>query len=170
MTVSGHLVTFAAATDLEENRPGYSEIDTNLPSGICVFNETAVDRNGNTYLVNPDPDGYESRKCQWKQEKSTSPGPYDWVEIAFKRINGFKEFGFCVKEKIAERSTRNEVAQRVRRAKSKAEAIQILEEFHREPYAYRKITALNLDCMKEVREIRAREKLRFLKGQRQASR
>ena len=169
--MQGHLVTFAAATDLEETIPGYSEIESDLPSGICEFNETAVDKNGHTYLVHPDGiDGYEARKEKWARERSACKSdPNKWVEPAFKKIKGYKGLSglelMCLKEKMAERSYRNSIAQKVREAKTKTkeDAIAILEEFHRAPHACRKITALNLECMKEVREIRKKEALRLQK-------
>ena len=161
---NGHLVTFAAASNLEEAKPGYSEINTGLPSGTCIHQRTAKDKNGESYLLIPDPDGYEERKVRWTQEKKgVHPFP-DWAISIFESIKGYQGLcigeQMCMIEKIMDRFDRNQTAQKVREAKTKQEAMEILEDFHREGHAHRKITALNLNCMKEVREIRRREALR----------
>ncbi|MBQ7413145.1 MAG: hypothetical protein IJV07_02590 [Alphaproteobacteria bacterium] len=59
-----------------------------------------------------------------------------------------------LERKLRDRFARQETVRRLKEAGTKEEKRQILEEFHKEASIERKQTALKLDCMKEIREIR----------------
>ncbi len=144
-----HLVPFTAALDLEETKPGYSE------NGWGSFYEGDGHRPVQKYG-----DGYERRRREFEANMVYCRDP-EWAIKILESTKGYE--GLSVLEqmvllgKIKERKIRNDTAADVKKASTKEEKMRILEEFHKEAKCERKITALKLDCMKEVREIRARE-------------
>ena len=82
--------------------------------------------------------------------------PPEWQEKIKNSILAFTVYLQDLERKLRDRVFRQETVQRLKEAKTKEEKRQILEEFHKEPFVERKQTALKLDCMKEIREIRRR--------------
>ena len=157
----GHLVSFLAAQDLEEVNPeisGRCFPPDNLTFGTYAHHRSILDEQGIPVYLNPDSDGYEARKEKWAREPKPSTEYENRMKAKAEKIpcyQGLDDFQRqMLIEKMKEHNTRNGIAKQVRSAKTYAEKKAILEEFHREGFCHRKITAVNLDCMKEIRATR----------------
>jgi len=142
--------------------------------------ETRLDHTGKHHLVNAQSEYQEDTEAVTDKVMYKAPTP-SWVRRILEKFRDKpafqysysiipREFQEKLKEsvlaytrylqnlemKIKDGFARNQTAERVKEAKTKIEKRQILEEFHKEPMVVRKQTALKLNCMREIREMRKR--------------
>ena len=145
--MDGHLVSFNAAVDLEESKPGYFEGTFDFTPGTCY--------------QRPYNDGYERRFAKYMRDSRGTGKKINttaWVErIARVRFKGFDKMDSNLRtlvcEKIVDGSERKEIAQSLREAKTKEEQFAILESFHK-GNVVRTFCALDLKSLRDIKLIR----------------